>query len=80
MAAPGGFQSSATLAPRRVWLEMDIDPELLQLKLAEQSARDRLLRLRHFPDMSVVAAASSLWNEAFDKLNEYRAKASSPTS
>ena len=48
-----------------------VAPELLTLLIAERLARERLHRLRGYPD-DVVKAAESLWREAAQAIADYR--------
>jgi hypothetical protein len=50
-----------------------VAPELLTLLIAERLAKERLDRLRGYPD-DVVEAAESLWREAAQAVADYRAK------
>ena len=50
-----------------------VAPELLTLLIAERLARERLERLRGYPD-EVLEAAECLWREAAQAVADYRAK------
>jgi hypothetical protein len=50
-----------------------VAPELLTLLIAERLARERLHRLRGYPD-DVLEAAESLLREATEAVADYRAK------
>jgi hypothetical protein len=50
-----------------------VAPELLTLLITERLARERLERLRGYPD-DVLKAAESLWREAAQAVADYRAK------
>ena len=76
-APPSLTGSDCRLQPYSVtlhWFDMAcVAPELLTLLIAERLARERLERLRGYPN-DVLEAAESLWREAAQAVADYRAK------
>lgn len=52
----------------------EIDPELEHLDKVARGAHERYLRLEHFHDVQVVAAAHALWQAALAALDDCRAR------